>query len=271
MGRPYLELSYYQVALAAALVLVNGTISVLLKLEMERRLLVAAVCTVVQLLLVGLLLDWVFRVDRWYVVLAMMTLMTLVAGMAATQRTQLRYPGIWQRSVASTWISSWLLAALALGVIVRVRPWYTPQYAIPLLGMILGNMLNGVSLGLDRLGNELTAHRDQVEALLALGASRWEAARGPVRHAVRTGLIPTLNAMTVVGIVSLPGMMTGQLLAGTSPVEAVKYQIVIMFLIASGTALATVLAVLLSYRRLFNEDHKFQGELLSDRGPARRW
>lgn len=262
MKTPYIELSYYQVALAAGLVLVNGAISVALKLELERRLLLAAVATVVQLLLIGLVLEWVFRVDRWYVVLGMMTIMTLVAGDAATRRTKMRYPGIRVRSIGATWASSWLVAAIALGAIVRVHPWYTPQYAIPLLGMILGNTLNGVSLGLDRLGGELSSRRDQVESLLALGASRWEAARGPIRQAVRTGLIPTINAMMVVGIVSLPGMMTGQLLAGTSPVEAVKYQVVIMFLIASGTALGTVSVVLLSYRRLFNEDHQFLGSLL---------
>jgi putative ABC transport system permease protein len=262
MTKPYIELSYFQVALAALLILINGAISVLLKLELERRLLLAAACTIVQLLLIGLVLEWVFRMDRWYVVLAMMTIMTVIAGVAAIQRTRVRYPGIRARSIAAIWASSWLVAALALGAIVRVRPWYTPQYAIPLLGMILGNTLNGVSLGLDRLGGELSGKRDQVGALLALGATRWEAARGPIRQAVRTGLIPTINAMMVVGIVSLPGMMTGQLLAGTSPVEAVKYQVVIMFLIASGTALGTVSVVLLSYRRLFNEDHQFLDALL---------
>ena len=156
MNRAYIELSYGQVALAALLILINGAISVLLRLGLARRLFVAAVCTVVQLLLIGLVLEWVFRVDRWYIVLAMMTIMTLTAGLAAIQRTRMRYPGIRVRSVAATWVSSWLVAALALGVIVRVRPWYTPQYAIPLLGMILGNTLNGVSLGLDRLGGELS-------------------------------------------------------------------------------------------------------------------
>ena len=265
MDKPYLELSYTQVGLAALLILINGAVSVVLKLGLERRLLLAAICTVVQLLLIGLVLEWVFRVDRWYVVLALMTVMTLIAGIAAIQRTHVRYPGIWVRSVASVWASSWLMAALALAVLVRVRPWYSPQYAIPLLGMILGNTLNGISLGLDRLGGELAAKRDQVEALLALGATRWEAARLPIQEAVRTGLIPTINAMMVVGIVSLPGMMTGQLLAGASPVEAVKYQIVILFLIASGTALGTVSVILLSYRRLFNEHHQFLNALLSER------
>jgi putative ABC transport system permease protein len=194
-----------------------------------------------------------------------MTVMTLIAGVAAIQRTHMRYPGVWVRSVASVWASSWLMAAFALAVLVHVRPWYSPQYAIPLLGMILGNTLTGISLGLDRLGGELAGKPDQVEALLALGATRWEAARRPIQQAVRTGLIPTINAMMVVGIVSLPGMMTGQLLAGASPVEAVKYQIVILFLIASGTALGTVSVVLLSYRRLFNEHHQFLKALLSER------
>jgi putative ABC transport system permease protein len=265
MKQPYLVLSYYQVGLAALLILINGGISVLLRLGLERRLLVAAACTVVQLLLIGLVLEWVFRVSRWYVVLALMLAMTLIAGVAATQRARFRYPGIWLASIASVWASSWAMGSLALFVLVRVRPWYAPQYAIPLLGMILGNTLNGISLGLDRLCGELAGRRAQVEAALTLGATRWEAAREPIQQAVRTGLIPILNSMMVVGIVSLPGMMTGQILAGASPLEAVKYQIVIMFLIASGTALGTVSAVLLSYRRLFNSSHQFLYQLVKER------
>lgn len=265
MSEPYLELSYAQVGLASMLILINGALSALLKLGLGRRLVVAAVCTVAQLLAIGLVLEWIFRVDRWYVVLAWMLAMTLVAGVAATRRAHVRYPGVWLRGVASIGASSWLMTALALGVILRIRPWYAPQYAIPLLGMILGNTLNGVALGLDRLGGELTGRRHQVEALLALGATRWEAARPSVRQSVRTGLIPTINAMMVVGVVSLPGMMTGQVLAGASPVEAVKYQIVVLFLIASSTAIGTVSVVLLSYRRLFNDQHQFLDALLAER------
>ncbi|MFP6659456.1 MAG: ABC transporter permease, partial [Pirellulales bacterium] len=103
----------------------------------------------------------------------------------------------------------------------------------------------------------LAARRDQVEMLLSLGATRWEAARPAVRQSVRTGMTPIINAMMVVGVVSLPGMMTGQILSGAAPLDAVKYQIVIMFLIASATAMGTVSIVLLGYRRLFNADHQF--------------
>ena len=119
--------------------------------------------------------------------------------------------------------------------------------------MILGNTLNGISLGLDRLGNELASKRDQVDTLLALGATRWEAARGSIQQALRTGMIPTINMMVVVGLVSLPGMMTGQLIAGQSPEQAARYQIMILFLIAAGTSMGTVGVVLLGYLRLFSQ------------------
>jgi putative ABC transport system permease protein len=154
---------------------------------------------------------------------------------------------------------------VGLFAVIRIHPWYEPQYAIPILGMILGNTLTGVSLGIERMTQELTSGRNTIEMILALGGSRWEAAQDAIRQAVRAGMIPTLNQMTVVGIVSLPGMMTGQVLAGESPVDAVRYQIVIMFLIAASSALGTVGAVLLTYRRLFSVGHRFLRERLEDR------
>lgn len=245
-------------ALAATLILVNGAISVALRLGLGHRLLVASLRTTVQLLLVGSILGWVFDLRSPTLVLAYMLFMALVAGIAAVRRTSRRWSGIWASSLLSVWLSSWVVTFLALVAVVQVEPWYLPQYAIPLLGMILGNTLTGVSLGLDRLGEALDGRRDRVETALALGATRWEAARPAVREAVRTGMIPILNAMSVAGLVSLPGMMTGQLLAGVGPVEAVKYQIVILFLIAAGTALGTVGVVLLGYRQLFDRRHRFR-------------
>ncbi|MCP3974707.1 MAG: ABC transporter permease, partial [bacterium] len=139
-----------------------------------------------------------------------------------------------------------------------------PQYAIPLLGMVLGNTLNGISVGLNAFTEALVTRRDKVESLLALGATRWEAALGPIQHAVRTGMIPIVNSMMIVGVVSLPGMMTGQLVTGVAPIQAVKYQIVIMFLIASATALGTVAAVVLSFVQLFNSEHQFLATRISN-------
>jgi putative ABC transport system permease protein len=114
-----------------------------------------------------------------------------------------------------------------------------------------------VALALDRLGEEFVLNREQIEGLLALGASRKEAAALPVRKAVENGMLPTINVMLVAGIVSLPGTMTGQLLAGVDPFSAVRYQIVIMFVLVAATAFGTVSVIMLSYRRFFSERHQF--------------
>jgi putative ABC transport system permease protein len=257
MQAEYLELSSAQLAVAASLVVASGVISLLLELGLERRLLLAAMRTVVQLLLLSLVLRWIFQAGQWYFVLALILVMTLVAGVAAVRRVERRYSGLLLDSVIAIWVSSWCVTAVALFAVVRPEPWYLAQYAIPLLGMLLHNTLNGISLGMDRFSSELAGRRTEVETLLALGATRWEASRSAMQQAVRTGMIPTINSMMVIGIVSIPGMMTGQLLAGVAPLQAGMYQMMIMFLIAAGTSLGTTAVVLLGYRRLFNRDHQF--------------
>jgi putative ABC transport system permease protein len=260
----YIELTAWQVAIAASLVLVNGAVSLALRLGLERSLALASLRMVVQLLLIGYVLRWVFQSNSVTAVLALAIVMTLIAGVSAVRRTERRFPGVYLASSVSVLVSSWTVTAFGiLAVLNKADTWYEPQYTIPILGMIMGNTLTGISLGLGRLEDDLVLRRDLVEMSLALGATSWEAARGPVRQAVRTGMVPMINSMMVTGIVSLPGMMTGQLLSGVSPLEAVKYQIVIMFLIASGTALGTVGVVLLSFRRLFNRSHQFQSQLLT--------
>ena len=124
--------------------------------------------------------------------------------------------------------------------------------------MVLGNCLTGVSLCLDQLLNDFATKRAQVEMELALGATRWEAARDILRGSVSKGLIPIINTMMVVGIVSLPGMMTGQILSGTDPLDAVKYQIVVMFMIATATSLGCMTIALLVYRHMFNDRHQLR-------------
>ncbi len=211
------DLSLGDVAIAAALVAVNGALSFALSLGLGRQLAIAAVRTVVQLLAIGYVLGWVFGHPSWTVVLPLMILMTLVAGFAGAARGERTYAGQRIDSIVSIWVGSWAVGAVGLFVVIRIHPWYEPQYAIPILGMILGNALTGVGLGVERMTGELTARRDRIETALALGATRWEAARDAARQAVRAGMLPTLNQMAVVGIVSLPGMMTGQVLAGQPP------------------------------------------------------
>ncbi len=255
----YLELTYIQVGLAALLILINAGISLGLRLGLEKSLAVASVRTIVQLGLIGIVLEWVFRRNQPSVVLAVILFMTVVAGLTAVSRLHRRYDGIWINTLCSMWISSWFVGIYALLFVFRgIEPWYQPQYLIPILGMILGNTLNGISIGLDTILDSFATKRREIESRLALGATRWEASRLEIQRAVRSGMIPIINSMMIVGLVSLPGMMTGQLLSGTRPVEAIKYQIAIMFLIASATALGTVLTVMLASLRLLNKQHQLE-------------
>ncbi|AEG69910.1 ABC transporter permease [Ralstonia solanacearum] len=265
---PEQMLSAWQVGIAALLILVNGALSIGLGLGLERRLAWAAVRTVAQLLLIGFVLQWVFASAHWTMVLAVIAAMTLIAGHATGSRGARGYAGLRWDGTLSVFASTWLIGAVGLVVVLQARPWYTPQYAIPIMGMILGNTLTGVGLALERMTGELIATRDQVETLLALGGTRWEAARGAARTAVRAGMTPIINQMSVVGVVSLPGMMTGQVLAGQSPLEAVRYQIVIMFLLAASSGLGTVAAVLLAYRRLFSHEHQLLSARIVQRAPG---
>jgi putative ABC transport system permease protein len=129
--------------------------------------------------------------------------------------------------------------------------------------MILGNCMTGIALGLNTLTTSLMLRRASVEAQLMLGATRWEAAAPVTREALRTALMPTINSMSATGLVSLPGMMTGQILSGIPPVEAVKYQILVMFLIAGGTGFGAVAAILGGVYRLTDARHRLRLDRLA--------
>jgi putative ABC transport system permease protein len=263
MNATYIPIGYGQLALAAVLILVNIGLSIALQLGLGKSLAIASVRMVVQLLLIGFVLEWLFTQDNALVIGAIALGMTAIAGRAAVNRTQRRFTGIYWQSLLSVLASSALVTGFAMVGIIGVEPWYDPQYLIPLLGMVLGNTLSGISLGLDHFMTSLATQRDPIETLLALGATRWEATHSQVREAIRVGMIPTINSMMVMGLVSLPGMMTGQILAGANPIDAVRYQIVIVFMIAVGAALGVFGVVLLAYRRLLSPDHQLRLDRLS--------
>jgi len=245
-------LSNLDLALIAALLLLNAGVSLAFQLGLGRRLLVAAARATVQLTLLGLVLQWVFAREQLGVVLTLMVAMGLVAGWEAVRRTTRRAPGILPAAMTLMVATSLFVTFYGLAVVVRAEPWWDPHYAIPILGMLLGNCLNGIALGLETTLAGLDDERDRVEALLALGATPADATREVVQRAVRTGLIPILNSMVAVGIVAIPGMMTGHILAGEDPAAAARYQLFILFAIAGGVALGTTGVVLAARRLLFD-------------------
>ena len=207
----YIALNYWELAAASIFVVINAGLSVMFGLKVHLSLLVAAIRMVVQLTLVGLVLTTLFSVvsPLWTGITALA--MVLFAGHEAALRQERRLSGLWSYGLGTScmMISSVLVTVFALMIALRANPWYDPRYAIPLLGMILGNCMTGVGLGLNTLTTSLVSRRASVEAQLMLGATRQVAAAPIMREALRSALMPTINSMSATGVVSLPGMMTG--------------------------------------------------------------
>lgn len=256
----YVVLSPLDIAIAALLLVVNAGVSIAFRLGQERALTIAAARMVVQLVLAGLILKVVFQQGSAVVTAVAALVMVLAAGWEAQARQRRKLKG-WNAFAAGSGTLLFVgivVAGFAVVAVIRPTPWYSPRYVLPILGMILGNALTGVALVLDAMTSN--AHRDRtaIEAQLALGATRFDAMRASLRDALRTGLIPIINAFAATGLVALPGMMTGQILAGVDPIDATKYQIVVMCLIGGGTALAAVATALWSVALLTDERHRLR-------------
>lgn len=255
----------FELSIAAALVIVVALLGIPLRLGLTSQLLVAAARMVAQLLLVGIVLEALFEFSSLHWIALVATAMVLVAAREVTARQSRPFRGAWRYGIGAVamFLSSCSIAVLALAVIVRPTPWFAPQYAIPLLGMLLGNTMNGLAVALDRLTQDAHAQREVIETRLACGQTAAEAISDVRRTAIRAGMIPTVNGMAVAGVVSLPGMMTGQILAGTAPAEAVKYQILIMLLIGAGVGFGTLGASWLGARHLFDGRERLRLDRLS--------
>ena len=257
-----LDLSLWQVGLAVLLVAVVVVVSARQALGLERDLVVGSVRTVVQLYVVGLILAVVFATARWYAVALILVVMAAVATQAAVGRLRKPLPGGHWIAAAALTVSTAATLAYVIAVVVRVRPWYEPQYVIPIAGMILGNAMTSAALAGDRLQGDLRSRADEVETMLALGFSGREAVQPLVRASLRAAMIPTVNGLMTVGLVQLPGMMTGQILAGASPLTAIRYQIVVMFMLAAATALSSLIFVRLAVSRYLTGAHQLRRYLL---------
>jgi len=250
VGSGPIDLSWIDLALASALVLVAIALSQWQRLGLTRGFAVGAVRAVVQLVAVGYVLAFLFTTERWYLVVLALLVMLAAATKTATDRQRSPFGSLFGITGISMLVGTGLTLAYVDGVVLRLHPWYNPQYVIPLFGMIVGNAMNGAALAAERLTSEMELRRGEVEAYLALGASPARAAAGPVRRALVAALIPAVNGLMVVGLVALPGMMTGQILAGSSPNLAVRYQIMVAFMLAGAVAVTST-AMVLWYRRRF--------------------
>lgn len=249
-----IPLGVFELSLASLLVLLLAWLSFRSSLEIEKPLLIAAVRTTVQLSLIGLVLNFVFTTVNFWLVLLIWCLMLAAAGYEVMSRQKVRVKGFsrFMIGTSSMMLSSFSIMVLILTLVIRVDPWYSPRYAIPILGMLLGNTMNGIALAMNTFSSLAWSRRATIEQRLALGQTSAMAIQDIWRESVRTGLIPIINSMAAAGLVSLPGMMTGQILAGNTADDAVRYQILIMFMISSGTGFGVILSLWLMRRRMFD-------------------
>lgn len=256
----YIALDNLDLLFAASLLLIDAALSLALRLGMTRSLVIAAIRMVVQLFLLALVLDTLFRHASPVLTACGALIMIGFAGYEIWGRQERTLKGLWGWGLGSSsiFVATLTVGLFALSTQIKPDPWWDPHYALPMLGMILGNTMNGISLGLNSLTSRVSRERAAIEAQLAMGATRWQAMAPLTRSAVRTGLISIVNNMAAAGLVFIPGMMTGQLLSGVPPVDAARYQILILFLIAGSVGLGVLIAVIGGTWRLTDRRHRLR-------------
>ena len=255
-----------ELAAASSLVFANAALSLVFDAGLARTLIVATVRVVVQLLLVGVLLKTVFALQSPWLVGVVLVAMVAAASMEIRSRQERFFLGGWRFGLgaATTLLTTMLVGALALSML-RPQPLYDPHVAIPLVGILLGSIMNGVSISLNVFNGSLVRERPAIEARLALGATRVEALKPMQRSALRSGLIPVVNQMSAAGIITLPGMMSGQILAGMDPVLAARYQILVLLLLAAGAGFGAFATIALASWHVTDERHRLRLDRLGPR------
>jgi len=249
-----IQLTITDIAMALGLIAIAIGLSAWQKLGLEWQLLIATIRTIVQLIFVGYILEIVFTTKQPLLAIAIISVMLTVASVVArnkiSQKIRRLLPLVWGSILTSTTLS---ISYTNLFVI-KPEIWYEPQYLIPLVGIVLGNAMNGAAIAGERLVSTINSNPVEIETYLSLGATPEEAVNKYRKEAIRVALIPNLNQMTVIGIVTLPGIVTGQLLSGVNPLDAVAYQMLIMFLLAFANLVTSLLVTYGLCRQFFNQD-----------------
>lgn len=247
---PAKPLNAISIALLMLPVAAAIAINLWLHLAQTRRLVIATVRSIIQLLLIGSVIGWVMQHSHWYWVTALLCTMTLIAAWTASGQAGKRMPGLfWRFGLVLSTVTTLVLMYFTQ-VVIGDHSW-NPTLLIPLGGMLLGNAMNAATLASERLGSEMYRNSRDVEVYLSMGATPWQAVHPCLRRAVNAAITPTVNAMLVVGVVKLPGMMTGQLLGGQKADQAALYQFLILVGILFGDIATSTTSCLLLYRRFF--------------------
>lgn len=260
-----LDIGLPQMAVLYGVVLLPWLLLGLIGLRLHRDIGINLLRMTVQLGLIGVYLKTLFTLnDPWLNGLWILA-MLVVADLTILRRTGLNRRYFFVATFLAVAVSVLFSTAYLLFLVIKPPLFYDARYLVPLTGMILGNCLQGNVIGLERFYTTLSKNENEYLTYLLLGATRWEAVRPYFREAVKAAINPTLAGMATMGLVSLPGMMTGQILGGGDPWLAVKYQIAIMLCIFTSSTLASLLNLKLSLNIAFNEFDVLKEETLEKR------
>lgn len=262
MNNKYIIINNLELLTSVAFMVIVILLSYIEKMKLEKDLVVGTLRCFVQLMAVGYVLRSIFQANKWYWVVLIIIVMITVAGFDSVRREKKKSPYTLPIVIGAIAAATISIMTLTVLFIVKVDYWYNPQYIIPMMGMLIGNSMNGASLLINRLKAEIKNNKDKIEARLSLGATSKEAVGEHLRDSIQAAMIPSINSLMVVGLVSLPGMMTGQIIAGADPADSVRYQVVIMYMISASTAITVFISALLSYRQFFSKDFQIKEELL---------
>jgi putative ABC transport system permease protein len=226
------------------------------RLQINKELIVATLRMTVQLLVAGFILKYLFQLNYWYTSAALLVLMLASAVHVVLGRIKLRVARLSSILFVSMGAGSVFVISVFMFLIVQRYPWYDARYLIPIGGMIIGNAMTACVLVVERFASEVRNNRHIIETNLALGATSKEASIVSFRAAYKAALMPNIASMMGIGLVHLPGMMTGQIISGVEPLLAVRYQIAIILAILSSAALSGLIALYLVRRQLFNRFHQ---------------
>ncbi|NBC26904.1 MAG: iron export ABC transporter permease subunit FetB [Bacteroidetes bacterium] len=250
-----IQLSWFQLAIGFIILLIPAAIFWWYKTGLNRQMVIATIRMTLQLLFVGYYLEYLFDYDNAWVNTAWIMVMVVVADFATIDRSDLKP----KRSLVipiffATFLGIILINLFFLELVIQLRTFLEAQYAIPITGMVLGNCLRSNVIGINDFYYNLRNNKERYQFYLASGATRAEALYPFFQSALKKAANPTLASMATIGLVSLPGMMTGQILSGSSPMTAIQYQIMIMLAIFSGTILSLFLAIKFCNRTVFFEN-----------------
>lgn len=247
-------MSFLALSFTLLFVMITMLISVWQKLGLEKEIAVGTVRSAIQLLAVGYVLQFIFNTKNPLFIALILIFMIAVASYNAGKRGSGLRGIVWRVAIAVT-STELLMMGLLLGFRIVEA---TPQYIIPISGMTIGNAMVVSGLFLNQMKREVGASKGEIETLLSLGATARQSIHDVMKRSVKSSMIPTIDGMKTVGLVQLPGMMTGMIIAGANPIEAVRYQILIVFAFASSAAITSIILSLLSYRLWFTKDLRIQ-------------